>query len=180
MSCFFLCKKSDAYSSYQTVDSESGTEGSTSTAWSTDTALTATSAMSELSNQERAEFVSFTRVAACMINEKLVESTFTEKTVTISHPKSTDAITLQLVEKHHFPGYVHPLDIGTEITYNGVPIHLKGSCMMNIFGRWAGMDVSKLLPELENSALNLEAVYNNPPVIRFESPSIDWEQSLIE
>ncbi|PVH76965.1 hypothetical protein DL98DRAFT_464191 [Cadophora sp. DSE1049] len=51
---------------------------------------------------------------------------------------------------------------------------------MNIFGRWAGLDVSKLLLQLENSVINLEAVYNNPPTVNFDSPSIDWKQSLVE
>src|SRR4051794_31868432 len=88
MSCFFLCKKSDANRSYQTRDWDSGTESTNSTAATVDTDLTTTSTMSELSNQEKAEFASFSRVTACLINEKLVQSTFTESLVTISHPDS--------------------------------------------------------------------------------------------
>ncbi|KAH7383068.1 IucC family-domain-containing protein [Cadophora sp. MPI-SDFR-AT-0126] len=180
MSCFFLCKKSDAYSSYQTAGSDSGTEMSNSTTGTTDTALTAFSNMGELSNQERADFASFVRVASCMINEKLVESSFTDEAITIWHPNSTDRIFVQLAEKPVVPGFVHPTELSTEITYNGISIPLKGSCMMNIFGRWAGIDVSKLLLELDNSAINLEATYSNSPVVNLDSPPIDWEQSLIE
>ncbi|KAH6721003.1 IucC family-domain-containing protein [Leptodontidium sp. MPI-SDFR-AT-0119] len=52
---------------------------------------------------------------------------------------------------------------------------------MNIFGKWAGVDVSKFLLELDNSATNVKAAYDNPPpAISLDSPPIDWEQSIIE
>jgi len=180
MNCFFLCKKPDAYNSYQTADSDSGTDGSSSSAATADTAVTSISTMGEMSNQERAEFASFARVAACMINEKLVEATFTDNMVTILHRNSTDQIAVQLAKKPIIPGFVHPAELGTEIIYNGIPIPPRGLCMMNIYGCWAGLDVSKLRLELENSVVNLEAAYNNPPDISFDSPPVDWEQILVE
>ncbi|KAG4441923.1 hypothetical protein IFR05_002607 [Cadophora sp. M221] len=181
MSCFFLCKKFDASSSYQTADSDSGTESTNSTAATIDTALTTMSTIGELSNQERAEFASFSRVAACLINEKLVESRFTDAMVTIFHPGSSDEITIQLAQKPIVSGFIHPTELGTDIAYNGISIRLKGSCMMNIFGKWAGLDVSKFLLELDNSAINLEAAYDNPPpIISLNSLPVDWEQSIIE
>ncbi|KAH7369583.1 IucC family-domain-containing protein [Rhexocercosporidium sp. MPI-PUGE-AT-0058] len=51
---------------------------------------------------------------------------------------------------------------------------------MNIFGKWAGVGVSKFHLELDNSAINLEIAYKNPPVAELDSPTIDWEQSIIE
>ncbi len=187
MSCFFLCQASDARRNYQTEDSGSsstsgsGTSGSNATA---DTSLTSVEDMGVLSTQERAEFASFSRVVACLINEKLVDARFTEKSVTISHANTTDSITVSLSQVPVAPGSVDPTELGTDISYNDIPFRLKGSCMMNIFGCWTGLDVQQFRLELDNSAKNLEAAYHREEKIHRElsidSPPIDWEQSTVE
>lgn len=176
MSCLFLCKASDARRSYQTADSDSNATA--------DTGLTSMGDMGILTTQERAEFASFSRVAACLINEKLVDAKFTEKSVVISHANSTDTVTVSLTQAPVVPGFVHPAELGTDILYNDIPFRLKGSCMMNIFGNWTGVDVQQFRLELDNSAKNLETAYHREEEIHqklsIDSPPIDWEQSIVE
>ncbi|KAL4876011.1 IucC family-domain-containing protein [Aspergillus karnatakaensis] len=132
--------------------------------------------------RERAQLGSLSRVAACLINERAVESTFADKTITIRHANSKDEeIRFQLRQVPLRTGYVYPKDFTSAVSHTHGEAIADGADLMQLYGRWAGINVDRVYAEFKNCVDNQELAYQKPTDhLSIDSPIIDWEQAIIE
>ncbi|KAI1850685.1 hypothetical protein JX266_003967 [Neoarthrinium moseri] len=138
--------------------------------------------MEKLLDRKRAEHASLTRVAACLINERLVTSSVTDHSIILSYPLVNDTVCIDLPQPLRFQEAVHASELSGRIAYKQVDVS-NGAQLMRIYGAWAKLSHDKIKTvcrELENSVENLERVYLRNWTPTFESPIIDWEQAIIE
>ena len=136
--------------------------------------------MTKVTERERAQLASLSRVAACLINEHLVQATFAGDTITIRHPKSNDEVTIGLCNVSVGNGYVHPTDITHQVRHSGGELVTDGASLMKLFGKWADVDVRRVCQELENCVENQQRTYSKPRDLDIHSPAIEWEQAVVE
>ncbi|KAL4970311.1 IucC family-domain-containing protein [Aspergillus stella-maris] len=132
--------------------------------------------------RKRAELASLTRVAASLINERLVTVDFCKQSIILSYSGTEETICLQLIEPLHFRQSVHASELHGEIKYNNRVVS-SGADLMRIFGSWAKLDsgrVGQICREMDNSVENLERAYRGTRSLTIDSPAIDWEQSVVE
>src|SRR5690349_4816708 len=101
--------------------------------------------MTKATDRELAQLGSLSRTAACLINEGLVEATFSGKTVTIWHSGSKgEKVNFQLKNAPFKSGYIYPLDFTREVTHSGGEVVADGADLMRLFGRWTGVEVDRV------------------------------------
>ncbi|KAL3459987.1 hypothetical protein BJX64DRAFT_290638 [Aspergillus heterothallicus] len=108
--------------------------------------------------RKRAELASLSRVAASLINERLVTATFAGTSIMLSHPATEETMTVQLPEPLQFKQAVHASELAGDIVYYDRTVS-DGAELMRIFGKWTKLPcerVDQICSELENSVQNLE------------------------
>ncbi|KAL2811265.1 IucC family-domain-containing protein [Aspergillus granulosus] len=132
--------------------------------------------------RKRAELASLSRVAASLINERLVTPTFTDTSIVLSHPKTQQTITIHLPKPLQFPQAVHASELSGEVIYFDRSL-CDGAELMRIFGKWAELAsarVDQICSEFENSVQNLERAYRQKRSLTIDSPAFIWEQAVVE
>ncbi|KAL2833524.1 IucC family-domain-containing protein [Aspergillus pseudoustus] len=132
--------------------------------------------------RKRAELASLSRVAASLINERLVKPTFTDTSIVLSHPDAEETITVHFTKPLQFKQAVHASELSGDVIYHGRTVS-DGAELMRIFGNWAKLPcerVDQICSELENSVLNLERAYRQKWCLTIDSPSFVWEQAVVE
>ncbi|KAL2862584.1 IucC family-domain-containing protein [Aspergillus lucknowensis] len=132
--------------------------------------------------RKRAELASLARVAACLINERLVTSTFTDNSILLSHPETDETICVSLPRPPQFHEAVHASELSGKILYNDRSV-LDGAGLMRIYGKWAKLNnerIDQICREFENSVQNLEKAYRQDWSLTIDSPAWAWEQAVVE
>ncbi|KAL6405087.1 hypothetical protein AUP68_11930 [Ilyonectria robusta] len=132
--------------------------------------------------RSQAELASLSRVAACLINERLVTSDFTNEAIVLSYSHIEETIRVHLTQPLQFHEAVHASELSGKVTYNQDVVS-DGAQLMRIFGTWvklASDRIDSICRELENSVDNLEISYRRNRSLTIDSPAIDWEQAIVE
>jgi siderophore synthetase component len=134
----------------------------------------------KVKDRPRAEWASLSRVIACLINEKLVDSHFTSSSIILSHPASDETVTVGLASTPVFQSFVHASEIRNDVRHHGESPIKDGVSMMRIYANWANLDVQRFCLEMENSVENQSLAYNKYTLNADEMSPTDWEQALQE